>query len=215
MRRFFPAIVGLALVIVVGVVQGFWTDRWHVSEKVQRAADSLPRLPMNLGDWAGETLTPKGNDDQGLAGQLYRRYVNRKTGDVISVALVCGRPGPAAIHTPDVCYGASGFKVGKRVEFTLKDTKIGGPAPHFYSADMTHVTPTEEAKQRLYWTWRADGRWQVADDPRQSFANQPVLFKLYIARDISAVVPVNEDPCVELLRQMLPELEKVLDDGSV
>jgi hypothetical protein len=215
MRRYLPAIVGLSLVIVVSVVQGFWTDRWGVSKKVQDAADSLKKVPAEFGDWVSETLTPRGNDDQGLAGRLYRRYTNRKTGEVISIALVCGRPGRAAIHTPDVCYGASGFRVGKRVEFELKNSRIGGPAPHFYTADMTHTTPTEESKQRLYWTWRADGRWQIADDPRLTFASRPVLFKLYVARDVVAVPPVDQDPCVEFLRQFLPQLEKVLDDGAV
>src|SRR5437660_7598980 len=138
MRRYFPPIVGLGLIIAAGVVQGFWTDRWGVSEKVLRAAKSLEQVPAEFGDWTSETLTPRGQDDQGLAGRLYRHYTNRKTGEVVKIALVCGRPGRAAIHTPDVCYGASGFKVGKRVEFDLKNTKIGGPAPRFYSADMTH-----------------------------------------------------------------------------
>jgi hypothetical protein len=213
MRRYLPAIVGLGLVVAVGVVQGFWTDRWGVSEKVKKAAESLAKVPVEFGDWTSESLKPE-DDDQGLAGRIYRRYTNRKTGEIISVALVCGRPGRAAIHTPDVCYGASGFKVGKRVEFNLKDAKLGGPVPHFYSSDMTPTSSTEERKQRLFWSWRADGRWQVADDPRVSFASQPVLFKLYVQRVFVAVVPVNEDPCVGFLREFLPALEKVLDEVS-
>src|SRR5437868_1482731 len=114
MRRAIPAVVGLLIVVGVGLVQGYWTDRWHVGEKVERAVQSLDRVPKEVGDWTSEELNPSGNDRLGLAGQLYRRYINRKTGDTIEIALVCGRPGPVSIHTPDVCYGASGFKVSKR-----------------------------------------------------------------------------------------------------
>ena len=69
MRRYLATIVALAAVIVTGVVHGYYTDRWHVNDKVQTAAASLDRFPMEFGDWAGETLKPKGRDDQGLPGQ--------------------------------------------------------------------------------------------------------------------------------------------------
>ncbi len=209
MRRTFPATLGLVIVIGTSVVHGYWTDRWGVGEKVRHAADAMDGVPMEVGDWVGETLTPRGRDDQGLPGQLYRRYTNRKTGDIITVALVCGRPGPVSIHTPDVCYGASGYKVGKRVEHEPKGFK--DPVPRFYTADMTRTTPTEEYRQRLFWAWRSDGKWQVAEDPRSTFARQPYLYKFYIARDLSAAVPLDTDPCGEFLRQILPVLDRVLD----
>jgi hypothetical protein len=214
MRQVLLPFVGVATVIVVGVVQGFWTDRWHVGEKVDNAVKSLDKVPTVLGDWTGEDLKMGGRDLLGLAGAVYRRYQNKKTGDVISIALVCGRPGPVSIHTPDVCYGASGYKVGKVIEYTVKGAGDTVNAPTFYSADMSKVTASELTQQRLFWTWRSQKRWQVTEDPRVHFAGQPVLFKFYIARDLTAPVPVDQDPIVEFLRQLLPELEK-LDDGSV
>jgi hypothetical protein len=141
---------------------------------------------------------------------VYRNYTNRKTGGVISIALVCGRPGPVSIHTPDVCYGASGFKVGKRIEYTVKDALAGDKPPRFYSADMTKTTSTEKHQQRLFWTWRADGRWQVAENPRSRFSGLPVLHKFHVMRNMSSEVPLEQEPCVEFLRLLLPELEKVL-----
>jgi hypothetical protein len=214
MRQVIPALVGLLIVVGVGLVQGYWTDRWHVGEKVERAVKSLESVPREVGDWTSEEQSPT-DDRLGLAGQLYLRYVNRKTGDVIAIALVCGRPGPVSIHTPDVCYGTSGFKVSKRTEFILKDPGNKENPPAFFSADMSKMTASEQIQQRIYWTWRAGGRWQVSETPRKAFAGLPVLYKFYVLRNLTGPVPVDQDPCVDFLRQLLPQLEKVLDDGSV
>ena len=39
-----------------------------------------------------------------LEGWLARRYLHRRTGVVVHVLLLCGRPGPLSVHTPEVCY---------------------------------------------------------------------------------------------------------------
>src|SRR5437764_8305353 len=113
MQRILPAVAALVAVVAVGVVHGFWTDRWGLSEAVAAGAARLDRVPRVVGDWHAELLETGQRDDPSLAGQLYLRYLNRKTGEAVSVALVCGRPGPVCIHTPDVCYAASGYTVGK------------------------------------------------------------------------------------------------------
>jgi hypothetical protein len=214
MQRVLLPVVAVVVVIAVGIVQGTWTDRWGVGEKVERAVRALDQVPAEVGDWVSEELEPVGREKLGLAGSVYRRYTNRKTGDTIAIGLVCGRPGPVAIHTPDVCYGASGFKVGKRIEYTLKGADMKGEEPpRFYSADMTKTKGVELHHQRLFWTWHADGRWMVDENPRKRFSNQPVLYKFYIARELTASVPVEQDPCVEFLRQLLPELQKVIPAG--
>src|SRR5215831_4661092 len=119
MKRMLPIAVALAAVLAAGIVHGFWTDRWRTARTVEAAVANLDRVPRTVGDWQAEPLASDVRDDQGLPGQLYLRYVNRKSGDSITVALVCGRPGPVSIHTPDVCYGASGYKVGRPAPFAL------------------------------------------------------------------------------------------------
>lgn len=216
MRRFFLPAFALAIVIGAGLVQGFWTHRWQVGEELQRAAESLDRVPLQFGDWKVEEQDIRSSGDNGLAAQRSLRYRNNKTADVISVSLVCGRHGPASIHTPDVCYGASGYKVSKRSEVAVPVAGVEEEA-RFYHADMEKKSAAELQRQRIFWSWRAGGRWQVADNPRTSFARYPVLYKFYVARELGEAVnttgALDQDPCVEFLRQFLPELESILADG--
>src|SRR5947209_7996825 len=145
MLRILPVVVAVAVVVAAGLVHGFWTDRWGVGEAVAEAAASLDRVPRSVGDWQAEPLDSDQGSVPGVAGQLYLRYVNRKTGDSVSIALVCGRPGPVCIHTPDVCYAAIGHTV----------------------------------------------------------------------REVTSEIPLEQDPCLDFLRQFLPEAQKALVGGSV
>jgi Protein of unknown function (DUF3485) len=212
MRRFLSWVLALTVVIGTGVVHGFWTDRWGVGEKIQRAVDSLDEVPRQLGDWEGTELKTTGRELQDVPGQLSIQYVNRKTGDAIRLDLICGRAGPVSIHTPDVCYAASGFRVGKRIDYELKGENITG-SPHFYTSDMSQQNTAADANpKRLFWSWRTRQGWQVAENPRIQFAGQSVVYKFYLSRDLSAPVPVGDDPCIRFLRLLLPELEKIFAD---
>src|SRR3954470_17091195 len=120
MLRILPAVTAAVVVAAGGLVHGFWTDRWGGDGGWGPAAPRLDHVPRAVGDWQAQPLDSSPSDAPDLAGQLYLRYVNRKTGDAVSIALVCGRPGPVCIHTPDVCYAASGHAVGKVSSFELK-----------------------------------------------------------------------------------------------
>src|SRR5947209_8322930 len=100
----FAAAASVAL-IAAGLVHGLWTDRWAQAVETKDAAERLPMLPLDLGDWKGADLEVKsGQAGPGVAGCLQRRYFNAHRGVTVVVALVCGRPGPVATHTPEVCY---------------------------------------------------------------------------------------------------------------
>src|SRR4051812_47279033 len=120
MRRVIPAVVALAVVIGTGLVHGYFTDRWQGHEAVPKGAASLELMPTKVGDGESEPIKTGVRGRLNLAAEQYVRFVNKKTGDVVAVALVCGRMGPVSIHTPDVCYGASGYTVGQKTAFALK-----------------------------------------------------------------------------------------------
>src|SRR5262245_14554260 len=117
MLRILPGVIAVAAVVLTGLVHGYWTERWTPQEGPAPAAARMKDVSLVLGHWEGEALdfTPRQMD--GIAGYLYRRYVNRQSGQSVTVALCCGRPGPVAVHTPDVCYAGGGYDVGASIKY--------------------------------------------------------------------------------------------------
>src|SRR5262249_3178889 len=115
MNRWIFAAFASAGLVGAGIVHGFWTDRWSASADVEQAAERLSAVPVRFGDWEGQDVEVKpGQVGAGVAGCLQRRFVNKVTGQSVVIALVNGRPGPVATHTPEVCYGASGYVVDEK-----------------------------------------------------------------------------------------------------
>jgi hypothetical protein len=211
MRWIYAAAASLAL-LAAGLVHGFWTDRWAASVATTEAAALLGQVPRDLAEWKGEDLEVKpGQAGPGVTGCLQRRYTHARSGAVVVLALVNGRPGPVATHTPEVCYGASGYLVGERKPFVA-----GGEAGRqFWTSDAVRTKVTEETRVRLYWAWNGGEGWVASADARQAFprSRYPVLHKLYVLRELAGPkdAPKPEDePCVAFLQVLLPELEKVL-----
>src|SRR5271165_3795183 len=88
--RMFPALTALALVMVCGIVHGVWTNRWGVSAEPAASAARLSGIALSLPDWEGREISVKPSAERGIERQLYREYVQRSTGKVVSVFLVCG-----------------------------------------------------------------------------------------------------------------------------
>jgi len=170
-----------AVMIPSGIVYGLWTDRWSPSPEPRLAAARLAELPMTIDEWQGETL-PVEDGPRGTVGCLVRRYRNQVNGAVVSVLLVCGRPGPVSVHTPDVCYGGAGYDLtAPATHYTMPSGSTAEPA-EFWVADLQEVGAAVPARLRIYWGWSAPGPWTAPDNPRLVFARFPVLYKLYVLR---------------------------------
>src|SRR5262245_13026212 len=111
MTRLLPALLALALVVAYGVAEGTWTGRWVPAAAPHEAAARLADVPTTLGDWQGkdQTLDHRVAAQAELSGSLLRYYTHKTTGETLTVLLVCGRPGPVSVHTPDVCFVGSGY----------------------------------------------------------------------------------------------------------
>jgi hypothetical protein len=207
MKRWFAALTGSVALIVCGIVHGFWSDRWVPPVETTQAASRLDTLPLEVGDWDGEAIEVKaGEAGAGVAGCIKRRYINRKTGAEVSLFLVCGRPGPVAIHTPEVCYGASGFMVGNKETY-----KANEEGDTLWKTDAVRVSATDETRLRLYWGWNGGDVWTASADARVQFVRKPVLHKLYVVRELSALTESGRsEPCEDFLRVLLPALRKGL-----
>ncbi len=216
-RTYLFAGAATALIAGAGLVHGYWTDRWSASVETQEAAERLHTLPLRVGDWEGEEVaTRPGQGGPGVAGCIQRRYTNRSRGVTVVVALVCGRPGPVATHTPEVCYGASGYLVGDKKSVSLEGQEQ--PA-RFWWSDAVKTSKTDEAKVRIFWAWNAGQGWVASRDARNEFprTRYPVLHKLYVLRDLSAGPGEQEagkdEPCQAFLQELVPAMQETLFAG--
>lgn len=203
-RRLWPFLTAGCILVAAAAAHGLRTDRWGASPDVKAAADRLDTLPLRIGDWEGEAVAiPPGHlAASNAAGITTRRYTHRYTRAEVTAMVVCGRPGPVAVHTPDVCYQGAGFVPGPAQAQPLLD---GSSA---WVADFKKGGP-EPVALRIRWAWN-DGRgWTASGSPRTEFARSKVLYKLYLVRP----VPHGGDPTppeLDLAKELLPALQAVI-----
>ncbi|MFO0930446.1 MAG: exosortase-associated EpsI family protein [Gemmataceae bacterium] len=213
MLRWLCSLTAACALLVTGIVHGYWSDRWSSDSQVDAAAALLTDIPQVIGDWEGEDMEVKpGQAGAGVAGCLQRTYRNRRLGTSVVVFLVNGRPGPVSIHTPEACYGASGFVVGKKDAVRLDKPE---EAAKFWTSDAVRTQVAEVSRQRLYWAWNGGDGWKAAADARAEFPRGRcrVLHKLYVLRALTGSGPQQRDkdePCVVFLNTLLPVLEQTL-----
>ncbi len=209
-------LIGSALVILVfsGLVHGLWTDRWSEQLDLSAAAEALEKLPRDIGSWHGADLTMEKNPRSGLVGTLARTYTHTTTGKMVTLFLACGRPGPVATHTPDVCYGSIGFESESPRRFQLPSGSAEAP-PEFWTARFVKERNDGQVQLRIYWGWLAGGRWQAAENPRLAFAGEHVLHKMYVLRELGAhEAPGEREPCVEFIHDLLPVVQRAVETDA-
>jgi hypothetical protein len=207
MSRFFPVIVAVVLTGSFGLMEGWWTHRWVSSTQLELASERVASIPMNLGEWKGKDREIDARELKAaqIQGYVSRLYVNQSTGTTVSVLLVCGRPGPVSVHTPDVCYQGAGYGVAAA---PAKHTIAGG---EFWVANFRRLESPTPEPLRVYWSWNAGDGWQATDNPRLRFASKEWLYKLYVIRALNAVDdPVDIDPVQAFVQVLLPQLQKDL-----
>jgi len=214
MVRNLAYLVFAGVAVGAAIVHGHWTERWRPAPAVDEAVARLARLPRNVGDWQATDipLTQEELKAAKIAGYVQRRYENVRNRQAVSVILVCGRPGPIAVHTPDICFAGAGYRaLTTPGDFALE---YGTPTREasFKTMRMQRENAAFPTELRIFWAWGAEGRWQAPANPRLSFARQSALYKLYVFREKPAddAIRPEDDPCVLLLRQLLPEMDLAL-----
>lgn len=207
MLKIIATVAAAAAIVSSGYLHGLWTERWGKGEEPIRMAALMAQLPRQIGEWDGED-TPQGESvlDQLITGSIQRRYTHVPTGQSVTIALLCGRPGPICIHTPVACYGASGFNVGNPTSVS-----VPGEDAQFWTADAVRERTSETTRLRIFWGWSHAGKWEAVKDPRSHFASEPALVKLYVIRDLPlADDKLENDLCIQFMQSFLPEAKRVL-----
>jgi len=213
MSRLLPA-VALAAVILPGIVQGVWTNRWGESDQLRDFVARLDAVPEQFREWQGQDLAinPRALAESGLSGFLSRRYRHRVSKNEVFVLVAAGRPGPVSVHTPQVCYEGLGYNItpdGIKASLHASESGIGGD---FKNGIFMKSSPGATDYLKIYWSWNASGRWQTPSQPRVSFAGHSGLYKLYVICPFARAEQQEEVDriCQSFLDDFLPELHKAL-----
>jgi hypothetical protein len=222
MYRLLPVLASVVLLLAYGLAEGYWSDRWSLSPELALAPERLASVPLRVGEWEGEEgeLDPRQARQGSIHASLLRRYTNRSTGDVLSVLLVCGRSGPIAVHSPEVCLGGSGFALqGKETRQSFPGSGLSGDDAFWVGRFHKPGAAIPEVME-VHWSWNARGDWQAVKGPRLFFARDRLLYKLYVTRAISRpdgppsggteATAKERNPAHELLTVFLPEAKRSL-----
>ena len=212
MIRLLPLWIVVPAILAAGFVHGRWTDRWTPSRAVAEAVNRLTRVPLEIGDWHGQDfeIDKRAISMAGIDGYVSRRYDSPRLG-AVSILLVCGRPGPIAAHTPEVCYGGAGYEAIREPAEVGVAAGANDPLATFFASTFAMPNAPDRVPLRLLWSWNGAGTWEVSTNPRLGFARYPCLYKLYLIRETTRTDdPDLDDSIQSFARSLLPELRTVL-----
>ena len=210
-----PVAIALVLILGAGYVHGVSTHRWTASAEIRSATEKVASIPLKFADWTGKDsqLDERQAKVGQIASSISRQYVNTKTGQNITVLLVCGRPGPISVHTPEVCYAGSGYEVSsdrKRIAYDYD----GNKKANLWSIKVSKPDILRPERMSIDYGWFANQTWSAPDlDARFEYAAVPVLYKLYVIREQSRMndrTGTDSDPAQDFLKDFLPMLQKIL-----
>lgn len=214
-RSFFLSFVVLAAMLIgLAVVHGSWTERWTTLSDSAEVTEQLGQVPKLFGAWVGE---PVDADRIKLPRieipntQVYR-FVNQQDGNVLSVMLHAGRPGPLVLkHLPTECYVAAGYELAEGPKRFVAQRSDDHITDEFQVARFSKTTDASPVHLRVYWAWSATGQWQIPDRPRLAFARYPILFRMQVVQPLaSANDPFDGAPAHEFLPKFTAALRKKL-----
>lgn len=191
-----------------------WTGRWQNSGALTVAAANVERLPHKIGDWEMIKENQVSDEEKSvaeLAGSISRQYRHQHSGDIVTVLLMMGKPGPIAVHPPTACYTGLGYQqVGSTRNQTIEIVNPNGKQRHqFQNAQFTNPKKTETQEPHVFWGWSADGNWSCPDSPRLAFVGKPALFKLYVTYEAGGVVKSKDQtPAEKMLKELIPILSE-------
>jgi hypothetical protein len=204
--RLWHVLTAAGILAAAAVAHGWRTDRWGASPDLAEAAVRLDAIPLQVGDWTAmvDELPAEQIKVARVAGLKVLRFSHRYTQDEVTVLILAGRPGPIAVHTPDVCYRGAGFVPGPSRAEPLSD---GSTA---WVADFKKGGAQPETL-RIRWAWSTGSGWIASGSPRLEFARAPVLYKMYFVRQVPpGGDPHDKLPELSLANEFLPVVQSAL-----
>jgi hypothetical protein len=173
-------LAAFALLVGSGLVHGRLTDRWGTSNALAEAIARLDLVPRSVGDWEGRdvAMDRRQIERAEIRGYVSRRYRNVRDGREITILLVCGRPGPISVHTPDVCYKGAGYESSSPP--VPGAVAAGEHRAEILKSRFSKADALVPDVLDIFWAWNARGVWETPPNPRIGFAPYQALFKVYV-----------------------------------
>jgi hypothetical protein len=195
-----------------GVIQGQMGRRWGGSPELPKLVERLKHLPTDIGPWhmrKSHSLQPAAEKVLECAGYVSGEYENRKTGEVVTMAVLLGPAGPISVHTPDVCYSSQEYNIHQSPEVANFGRHESGQDELWRTT--LRSTRLEAGYLRVYYGWSAGGAWSAPADARFAFAGRPYLYKIQVAGPLPSLPDEKSaDPGFSFVKELLPVLKKHL-----
>lgn len=151
----------LLTMLAVGAV-AWWLQ---LRPEMQVDAARLQELPLELGEWRGESLPLDSGVERMLAADLNVQRAYRRPGSEVPVWLYVGyygtEGGGRPEHTPEVCYPSAGWQVESHER----------PAPDPELGALNELVVSRDGSRRLVHFWYRSGRspsllgvWDISRD---------------------------------------------------
>src|SRR5262249_12728181 len=156
------------------------------SAELAAAVERLRDVPQSLGDWQGsaQTFDEAGLRQSGIKGHAAYKYRNSISHEELSMLIVCGRPGPISVHTPDVCYGGAGYRPSSdrhKKQVALAD----GRTVSVWTQRFKLPANMGSSEIEVCWVWNGGDGWMAPESSRWKFSGCAALYKLYLVRELS------------------------------
>ena len=191
-----PIIIACVAVAAGAAAHGAATHRWETPTPV--ALDRLHAHAVTFADYESESV-PNDLPLKEKSVGTCRRYTSASRNQGFMVSVISGAAGSVATHTPDVCYVASGYKMLRPpLRETIDVPGVGSVS--YYVSEFEKKTATRTDRQRVRWSWTADGTWAAPDAPRIAYLRVVNLAKVYIVTPVSdadALAATDDTPGVK------------------
>jgi hypothetical protein len=213
-KYFFATILIVVLTVATGVLQGMMSNRWGPSNAMREAGERLGNIPTKFAAWemaSSGQLEQEAQDQLECTGYIQRAYVNRESGDQISVVVLVGPTAPIAIHTPEICFGSQDNQLlGPRRKTNIRTST--GEEQTFWKASF-RTKGIDSQLVAVYYAWTAGDRWTAPEYPRFSFATQPYLYKIQLVCNVLEGNAID-NAGTRFLADFVPVLQKHLQSPT-
>jgi hypothetical protein len=218
-----PALFWAQLGLVVALIAGSGLVRWvqwsKVSSTLAAGRNSpfpLKNIPLELGPWKGfeDKIDSEIARATGSTDRIFRTYTDRRTGVKLSVIVLYGPASDVYIHSPEICYPASGYaKIDGPNSLTIPS---GRKAIPFRELVYAKGNAAFEERQHVYFTWsRGANEWSPAMPSPKQVERIPGMFKVHVARQMNEKEQLEGlDPCQDFLEVLMPDLERRVSNAE-